>query len=73
MRPDDRFCPDAFAWLTWLQDEPGAAAVATALEFQATLVAGDPEIEPLVGSYDLRMEWLPQSRASRMAESRETP
>jgi predicted nucleic acid-binding protein len=41
-----------------------AFAVATALEFQATLVTGDPEIRPLVGKYDLKVEWLPQPRAS---------
>jgi predicted nucleic acid-binding protein len=136
-----RFCLDAFAWLAWLQDEPGAApvqrclddaergqadcvtsiinlgeafyrlvrvnrreqaesfwgmalrrrlpvsvkeatprrvrraadlksshaiayadafAVATALEFQATLMTGDPEIRPLVGKYDLKVQWLSQ-------------
>jgi predicted nucleic acid-binding protein len=37
-----------------------AFAVATALEFQATLVTGDPEIRPLVGKYALKVEWLPQ-------------
>jgi uncharacterized protein len=42
-----------------------AFAVATALEFQATLVTGDLEIRPLVGKYDLKVEWLPQPRASR--------
>jgi hypothetical protein len=41
-----------------------AFAVATALEFDATLVTGDPEIKPLVGKYDLKVEWLPQPRAS---------
>jgi predicted nucleic acid-binding protein len=146
VRRNASFCLDAFAWLAWLQDEPGAAdvqrclddaergqadcvtsiinlgeafyrlvrvnhreqaeslwrmalhrrlpvsvkeatqrrvrraaelksnhaiayadafAVATALEFQATLVTGDPEIRPLVGKYDLRVEWLPQPRGSR--------
>jgi predicted nucleic acid-binding protein len=141
-----KFCLDAFAWLAWLQDEPGAAAVqhcldyadrgdadcitsiinlgeafyrlvrvdrreqaeslwrmalrrrlpvsvkeatqrrvrraaelksnhsiayadafavGTALEFQATLLTGDPEIKPLVGRYDLKVEWLPQPRESR--------
>ena len=144
MRQNDRFCLDAFAWLAWLQDEPGAAAVqrclddaergradcvssiinlgeafyrlvrvnrreqaeslwrlalrrrlpvsvkeatqrrvrraaelkanhaiayadafavATAIEFQATLLTGDPEIKPLLGKYDLKVEWLPQPRA----------
>jgi len=153
VRQSDRFCLDAFAWLAWLQDEPGAAAVqrclddaergrsdcvtsiinlgeafyrlvrvnrreqaeslwrmalrrrlpvsvkeatqrrvrraaelksshaiayadafavATALEFQATLMTGDPEIKPLVGKYDLKVEWLPQPRGSRTAESGET-
>lgn len=42
-----------------------AFAVATALEFQATLVTGNPEIRPLVGEYDLKVEWLPQPRAAR--------
>jgi predicted nucleic acid-binding protein len=136
-----RFCLDAFAWLAWLQDEPGAAAVqkcldeaergraecvtsiinlgeayyrlirvqrrdaaeslwrmalrrtfpvsvkdatrqrvrraaelkaghaiayadafavATALEFHATLLTGDPEIKPLEGEEDLQVRWLPQ-------------
>jgi predicted nucleic acid-binding protein len=136
-----RFCLDAFAWLAWLQDEPGAAAVqrcldaadrgdaacvtsiinlgeayyrlvrverreqadslwrmalrgalpvavkdatrrrvrraaelkashaiayadafavATALEFRATLLTGDPEIKPLEGEQDLEVEWLPR-------------
>jgi uncharacterized protein len=145
VRQNDRFCLDAFAWLAWLQDEPGAAAVqrclddsergradcvtsvinlgeafyrlvrvdrreqaeslwrmalrrqlpvsvkeatqrrvrraaelksnhaiayadafavATALEFQATLVTGDPEIRPLTGEYDLHVQWLPQPRRS---------
>ena len=27
MKPNGRACLDAFAWLAWLQDEPGAAAV----------------------------------------------
>jgi predicted nucleic acid-binding protein len=143
VRPNGRFCLDAFAWLAWLQDEDGAAdvqrcldesergradcitsiinlgeafyrlvrvnrreqaeslwrmalrrrlpvsvkeatqrrvrraaelksrhaiayadafAVATALEFGATLVTGDPEIKPLVGEYALKVKWLPQSR-----------
>lgn len=143
MKQNGRYCFDAFAWLAWLQDEPGAAAVqrclddaergqadcvtsiinlgeafyrlirvdrreqaeslwrmalrrrlpvsvkeatqrrvrraaelkanhpiayadafaiATALEFQATLVTGDTEIRPLVGRYDLKAQWLPQPR-----------
>lgn len=145
MRPDAKFCLDAFAWLAWLQEEPGARAVqrclddaergraecvtsiinlgeafyrmvrvnrreqaetlwqmalrrrlpvsvkeatsrrarraaelksihpiayadafavATALEFRATLVTGDPEIRPLVERYDLSVEWLPQPRGA---------
>jgi uncharacterized protein len=141
VRPGASFCLDAFAWLAWLQDEPGATAVqrcldesdrggaecvtsiinlgeafyrlvrvnrrdeaealwrmclretlpvsvkqatqrrvrraaelkashaiayadafavATALEFRATLLTGDPEIRPLVEHYDLDVEWLPQ-------------
>lgn len=146
MKPDARFCLDAFAWLAWLQDEPGAAtvqrylddaerghadcvtsiinlgeafyrlvrvdrreqaeslwrmalrrrlpvsvkeatqrrvrraadlksnhaiayadafAVATALELQATLLTGDPEIKPLVGRYELKVEWLPHRARSQ--------
>lgn len=134
-----RACLDAFAWLTWLQDDPGAAtvqgwleaaeagraecitsiitlgeayyrlvrvdrrdaaeslwrmavrgtlpvsvkdatrrrvrraaelkskhaiayadafAVATALEFNAVLLTGDPEIEAIEGEQDLRVTWL---------------
>ena len=141
MKRSARFCLDAFAWLAWLQDEPGAAAVqqclddaergraecvtsiinlgeayyrlirvdrreeaesvwrlamkhafpvsvkeatqrrvrraaelkatyaiayadafavATALEFQATLVTGDPEIRALVSEQNLNVQWLPQ-------------
>jgi predicted nucleic acid-binding protein len=141
MKRSARFCLDAFAWLAWLQDEPGAAAVqrcldeaergdaecvtsiinlgevyyrlvrverreqaeslwrmalpgtlpvsvkeatrprvrraaelkashaiayadafavATALEFRATLVTGDPEIKPLEGEQDLEVQWLPR-------------
>jgi uncharacterized protein len=146
----DRFCLDAFAWLAWLQDEAGAAAVqrrlddaergraecvtsiinlgevfyrlvrvnrreqaesiwrmalrrrlpvsvkeatqrrvrraaelksnhaiayadafavATALEFQATLMTGDPDIKPLVGKYNLKVEWLPQPSGSKPSEA----
>ena len=141
MKRSARFCFDAFAWLAWLQDESGAAAVqrcldeaergkaecvtsiinlgeayyrlvrvdrreqaeslwrmavrralpvsvkdatrrrvrraaelkashaiayadafavATALEFSATLLTGDPEIKPLEGEQDLEVQWLPQ-------------
>lgn len=141
MKRSARFCLDAFAWLAWLQDEPGAAAVqacladteqgraecitsiinlgeacyglirverrdeaeslwrmavrrtlpvdvkdatrrrvrraaelkaqhaiayadafavATALEFRATLLTGYPEIRPLEGHNDLQVQWLPQ-------------
>ena len=146
MKRNARFCLDAFAWLAWLQDEPGAAtvqrclddaergqadcvtsiinlgeafyrlvrvgrseqaeslwrmalrrrlpvsvkeatrrrvrraadlksnhamayadafAVATTLEFDATLLTGDPEIKPLVGQYELRVEWLQQKGRSK--------
>jgi predicted nucleic acid-binding protein len=41
-----------------------AFAVATALEFQATLLTGDPDIKPLAGQYELKVEWLPQPRGS---------
>jgi ribonuclease VapC len=37
-----------------------AFAVATALEFRATLLTGDPEIKPLEGEEDLQVQWLPQ-------------
>ena len=37
-----------------------AFAVATALEFRATLLTGDPEIKPLEGQQELRVDWLPQ-------------
>ena len=141
MKRSAKFCLDAFAWLAWLQDEPGASAVqrcldeaerghaecvtsiinlgeayyrlvrverraeaeslwrmalrrtlpvavkeatrprvrraadlkashaiayadafaiATALEFRATLLTGDPEIKPLEGQDDLEVQWLPQ-------------
>ena len=141
MKRSARFCLDAFAWLAWLQDEPGAAAVqrcldeaerghaecvtsiinlgeayyrlvrverreeaeslwrmalrrtlpvavkeatrrrvrraaelkashaiayadafavATALEFRATLLTGDPEIKPLEGEQELDVQWLPR-------------
>lgn len=49
-----------------------AFAVATALEFQATLLTGDPEIKPLVGKYELKVEWLPQPRESQTVEPGET-
>lgn len=139
MKRNGRACLDAFAWLAWLQEEPGAAtvqrwledaeaaraecvtsiinlgeayyrlvrvdrrneaealwrmamrgtlpvsvkdatrrrvrraaelksrhaiayadafAVATAIEFNAVLLTGDPEIEPLEGEQNLRVEWL---------------
>jgi uncharacterized protein len=32
VKPDARFCLDAFAWLAWLQDEPGAATVQRCLD-----------------------------------------
>lgn len=141
MKRNGRACLDAFAWLAWLQDEPGAAivqrwlddaeaaraecvtsiinlgeayyrlvrvgrrdqaesfwrlalrgvlpvsvkdatrrrvrhaaelkskhaiayadafAVATAVEFNATLLTGDPEIEPLEGEQILKVDWLPK-------------
>ena len=141
MKRGASFCLDAFAWLAWLQDEPGASsvqqcldeaehghadcmtsivnlgeayyrlirvdrrseaeslwrlairrslpvsvkeatprrvrraaelkathaiayadafAVATALEFRATLLTGDPEIKPLEGEQDLKVQWLPR-------------
>ena len=37
-----------------------AFAVATALEFRATLLTGDPEIKPLEGEEELQVQWLPQ-------------
>jgi len=35
-------------------------AVATAVEFNAILPTGDPEIEPLEGDQNLQVEWLPK-------------
>jgi uncharacterized protein len=141
VKQNGRVCLDAFAWLAWLQDEPGAAAVqrwldaaeagraecitsiinlgeayyrllrvdrrdeaetlwrmslrgtlpvgvkdatrrrvrraaelksrhaiayadafavAAAVEFNAILLTGDPEIEAVEGEQDLRVEWLPK-------------
>jgi len=37
-----------------------AFAVATAVEFNAILLTGDPEIEPLEGEQNLEVEWLPK-------------
>jgi predicted nucleic acid-binding protein len=37
-----------------------AFAVATAVEFNAILLTGDPEIEPLEGDLNLKVEWLPR-------------
>ena len=45
-----------------------AFAVATALEFDATLLTGDPEIKPLVGQYDLKVEWLQQKGRSQLTK-----
>jgi ribonuclease VapC len=39
-----------------------AFAVATAVEFSAILLTGDPEIEPLEGEQDLEVQWLPRKR-----------
>ena len=38
-----------------------AFPIATALEYQATLVTGDPEIRSLVGKYDLGDERFPRA------------
>ena len=143
MKQNGRACLDGFAWLAWLQDEPGAAAVqhwldeadaaraecitsimslgeayyrlvrvgrsdeaealwrmalrrtlpvsvkevtrrrvrraaelksshpiayadafavATAIEFNAILLTGDPEIEPLEGEQNLKVQWLLKRR-----------
>jgi ribonuclease VapC len=37
-----------------------AFAVATAVEFNAVLLTGDPEIEPIEGEQHLEVEWLPR-------------
>jgi ribonuclease VapC len=37
-----------------------AFAVSTAVECNAVLLTGDPEIEPLEGAENLRVEWLPR-------------
>jgi hypothetical protein len=39
---------------------PDAFAVAMALECNATLLTGDPQIEPLEGEQNLKAEWLPR-------------
>ena len=39
-----------------------AFAVATAIEFHATLLTGDPEIKPLESREDLKVQWLPKPR-----------
>ena len=39
-----------------------AFAVATAVEFDAILLTGVPEIEPLEGKHNLRMQWLARKR-----------
>ena len=38
----------------------GALAVATAVEFNAILLTGDPEIEPVEGEQNLKVQWLPR-------------
>lgn len=47
-----------------------AFAVATAVEFNAVLLTGDPEIEPLESELNLKVEWLPK-RPSRSSTPRE--
>lgn len=37
-----------------------AFAVATAIEFNAILLTGDPEIKPLEGNQSLKVQWLPR-------------
>jgi hypothetical protein len=37
-----------------------AFAVATAVEFDATLLTRDPEIELLEGEQNLKLKWLPK-------------
>ncbi len=37
-----------------------AFVVATAVEFNAILLTGDPEIEPLEGQQNLKVQWLPR-------------
>lgn len=37
-----------------------AFAVATAVEFNAILLTGDPQIEPLEGEQNLEVQWLPR-------------
>jgi predicted nucleic acid-binding protein len=39
-----------------------AFAVATAVEFNAILLTGDPEIEPLEGKENLKVQWLPHKK-----------
>ena len=49
----------AFAWGFGAGMVADAFAVATAVEFDAILLTGDPEIEPLEGEQNLQVEWLP--------------
>jgi len=37
-----------------------AFAIATAVEFDAVLLTGDPEVKPLEGQQNLKVEWLPK-------------
>ena len=39
-----------------------AFAVTTAVEFNAILLTGDPELEPLEGEQNLKVQWLPRKR-----------
>jgi predicted nucleic acid-binding protein len=41
-----------------------AFALQTAVEFDATLLTGDPELEALDGVEGLRFEWLPRRKAA---------
>jgi uncharacterized protein len=41
-------------------DYADAFAVTTAVEFNAILLTGDPEIEPLEGEENLKVQWLPR-------------
>jgi len=47
VKRNGRACLDAFA-------------VATAVELNATLLTGDPEIELLEGEQNLKVQWLPR-------------
>jgi Arc/MetJ family transcription regulator len=68
--PTVRFSP-----ATSVEFTPAAYSRRSRAEFQETLPTGDPEIKPLVGRYDLKVEWSLQpgeARALRGETQRDT-